>query len=131
MTEVKVKTISGGVYFVKTAEPFEKYVKRMTGFNGYIYASNIIKQPTYIKTDTIESITLIEERGEMNQLRILLHDGSSLILHEDELFNEIAFVLDDFRNDDDYLTIEKDYGRELVLNKGYIVGINVEEADDD
>ncbi|EWB53663.1 hypothetical protein U461_02684, partial [Staphylococcus aureus W64953] len=24
-----------------------------------------------------------------------------------------------------------DYGRELVLNKGYIVGINVEEADDD
>ncbi|HDA8124161.1 TPA: hypothetical protein PD031_002643 [Staphylococcus aureus] len=60
----------------------------------------------------------------MNQLRILLHDGSSLILHEDELFNE-------FRNDDDYLTIEKDYGRELVLNKGYIVGINVEEADDD
>ncbi|SBE26462.1 Uncharacterised protein [Staphylococcus aureus] len=50
----------------------------------------------------------------MNQLRILLHDGSSLILHEDELFN-----------------IEKDYGRELVLNKGYIVGINVEEADDD
>ena len=131
MTEVKIKTISGGVYFVKTAEPFEKYVKRMTVFNGYIYASNIIKQPTYIKTDTIESITLIEERGEMNQLRILLHDGSSLILHEDELFNEIAFVLDDFRNDDDYLTIEKDYGRELVLNKGYIVGINVEEADDD
>ncbi len=43
----------------------------------------------------------------MNQLRILLHDGSSLILHEDELFNEIVFVLDDFRNDDDYLTIEK------------------------
>ncbi|HCU8804223.1 hypothetical protein [Staphylococcus aureus] len=65
----------------------------------------------------------------MNQLRILLHDGSSLILHEDELFNEIVFVLDNFRNDD-YLTIEKDYGRELVLNKGYIVGINVEEADD-
>ncbi|MDG5200873.1 hypothetical protein QAB99_12290 [Staphylococcus aureus] len=63
MTEVKIKTISGGVYFVKTAEPFEKYVKRMTGFNDYIYASNIIKQPTYIKTDTIESITLIEERG--------------------------------------------------------------------
>ena len=62
----------------------------------------------------------------MNQLRILLHDGSSLILHEDELFNEIVFVLDNFRNDDDYLTIEKDYGRELVLNKGYIVGINVE-----
>ncbi len=24
----------------------------------------------------------------MNQLRILLHDGSSLILHEDELFND-------------------------------------------
>ncbi len=114
MTEVEeIKTISGGVYFVKTAEPFEKYVKRMTGFNGYIYASNIIKQPTYIKTDTIESITLIEERGEMNQLRILLHDGSSLILHEDELFNEIAFALDQFWNDDDYLTIEKDYGREL------------------
>ncbi|HDD6659065.1 TPA: hypothetical protein PBF41_001070 [Staphylococcus aureus] len=63
MTEVKIKTISGGVYFVKTAELFEKYVERMTGFNGYIYASNIIKQPTYIKTDTIESITLIEERG--------------------------------------------------------------------
>lgn len=42
---------------------FEKYVERMTSFNGYIYASTIIKQPTYIKTDTIESITLIEERG--------------------------------------------------------------------
>lgn len=24
MTDVKIKTISGGVYFVKTAEPFEK-----------------------------------------------------------------------------------------------------------
>ncbi|EZY64015.1 hypothetical protein V061_00864, partial [Staphylococcus aureus R0353] len=35
-----------------------------------------------------------------------------------------------FRNDDDYLTIEKDYDRELVLNEGYIVGISVEEADD-
>ncbi len=32
MTEVKIKTISGGVYFVKTAEPFEKYVKRMINF---------------------------------------------------------------------------------------------------
>ncbi|HHV8920548.1 TPA: hypothetical protein ACURE6_000863 [Staphylococcus aureus] len=63
MTEVKIKTISGGVYFVKTAEPFEKYVERMASFNGYIYAVNIIKQPTYIKTDTIESITLIEDRG--------------------------------------------------------------------
>ena len=114
MTDVKIKTISGGVYFVKTAEPFEKYVERTVNFNGFIYVSNIIKQPTYIKTDTIESITLIEERGEMNQLRILLHDGSSLILHEDELFND-----------------RKNYGRELVLNKGYIVGINVEEADDD
>lgn len=47
MTDVKIKTISGGVYFVKTAEPFEKYVERMTSFNGYIYASTIIKQPTY------------------------------------------------------------------------------------
>ncbi|ENM76364.1 hypothetical protein U7M_00788, partial [Staphylococcus aureus M1291] len=28
MTDVKIKTISGGVYFVKTAEPFEKYVER-------------------------------------------------------------------------------------------------------
>ncbi|BBN37765.1 hypothetical protein KUH180062_0958 [Staphylococcus aureus] len=63
MTDVKIKTISGGVYFVKTAEPFEKYVERTVNFNGYIYASTIIKQPTYIKTDTIESITLIEERG--------------------------------------------------------------------
>ncbi|HHV8710267.1 TPA: hypothetical protein ACUP41_001092 [Staphylococcus aureus] len=63
MTEVKIKTISGEVYFVKTGEPFEKYVERKAGFNGYIYASNIIKQPTYIKTDAIESITLIEERG--------------------------------------------------------------------
>lgn len=63
MTEVKIKTISGGVYFVKTAEHFEKYVERMTSFNGYIYASTIIKKPTYIKTDTIESITLIEEHG--------------------------------------------------------------------
>ncbi|HCW8801394.1 TPA: hypothetical protein OYK22_002739, partial [Staphylococcus aureus] len=45
------------------AEPFEKYVERTVNFNGFIYVSNIIKQPTYIKTDTIESITLIEERG--------------------------------------------------------------------
>ncbi|HCZ3353687.1 TPA: hypothetical protein O2229_000809 [Staphylococcus aureus] len=63
MTDVKIKTISGGVYFVKTAEPFEKYVERTVNFNGFIYVSNIIKQPTYIKTDTIESITLIGERG--------------------------------------------------------------------
>ncbi|HDD0308993.1 TPA: hypothetical protein O9509_000351 [Staphylococcus aureus] len=62
MTEVKIKTISGGVYFAKTGEPFEKYVERKVGFDGYIYASNIIRQPTYIKTDAIEAITLIEER---------------------------------------------------------------------
>ncbi|HHA3114507.1 TPA: hypothetical protein ACODVA_002648, partial [Staphylococcus aureus] len=65
------------------------------------------------------------------QLRILLHDGSSLILPEDELLDSIIDILLDFRNGDDYLTIKKDYGRELALNKGYIVGINVEEADDD
>ncbi|HDP5830622.1 hypothetical protein I6E02_05370 [Staphylococcus aureus] len=61
MTDVKIKTISGGVYFVKTAEPFEKYVERMTSFNGYIYAENLIKQVSCVKANAIESITLIEE----------------------------------------------------------------------
>ncbi|WP_256083775.1 hypothetical protein [Staphylococcus aureus] len=46
MTDVKIKTISGGVYFVKAAEPFEKYVERTVNFNGFIYVSNIINQPT-------------------------------------------------------------------------------------
>ncbi|WP_256084537.1 hypothetical protein [Staphylococcus aureus] len=37
MTDVKIKTISGGVYFVKTAEPFEKYDERTVNFNGFTY----------------------------------------------------------------------------------------------
>ncbi|HAR5793111.1 TPA: hypothetical protein I1503_001711 [Staphylococcus pseudintermedius] len=66
----------------------------------------------------------------MNQIRILLHDGRSLILSEDEISCEISDVLLSFTNPTDYLEIEKSYGRMLVLNKGYIVGINVEEVDE-
>ncbi|HHU6760553.1 TPA: hypothetical protein ACUI3C_001090 [Staphylococcus aureus] len=62
MTEVKIKTISGEVYFVKTDRPFENYAKEAMNYDGYIYAKNIIKQTTWIKTDAIESITLIKER---------------------------------------------------------------------
>lgn len=43
----------------------------------------------------------------MNQIRILLHDGTSLILPEDEILCEISDVLLSFTNPTDYLEIEK------------------------
>ncbi|HBB6315886.1 TPA: hypothetical protein KB391_004641 [Escherichia coli] len=49
---------------------------------------------------------------------------------EDEILCEISDVLLSFTNPTDYLEIEKGYGRTLVLNKAYIVGINIEEADE-
>ncbi|MBM6506812.1 hypothetical protein [Staphylococcus pasteuri] len=67
----------------------------------------------------------------MDQINIMLHDGTHLILAEDEMIQSTQSVLDDFQTSDMYLVIDKDYERQLVLNKEYIVGINVEEADND
>lgn len=66
----------------------------------------------------------------MNQINIVLHDGTQLIFKEDELPYTIETVLDDFCSGNEYLEIEKDYGRKLILNKDYIVAINVEEAEE-
>ena len=66
----------------------------------------------------------------MNQINIMLHDGTHLILVEDEMIQSAQSVLNDFQTSDMYLVIDKDYERQLVLNKEYIVAINVEEADE-
>ena len=66
----------------------------------------------------------------MYQMNIMLHDGTHLIFTEYDLYNEIDFYISRFEDDDDYLVIEKENGKELVINKEYIVAINVEEADE-
>lgn len=60
----------------------------------------------------------------------MLHDGTHLILAEDEMIQSTQNVLDDFQTSDMYLVIDKEYERQLVLNKEYIVAINVEEAEE-
>ncbi|EGQ0387905.1 hypothetical protein DDG54_09300 [Staphylococcus pseudintermedius] len=67
----------------------------------------------------------------MNQINIMLHDGTHLILAEDEMIQSIQSVLDDFQMPGMYLAIAKDYDKQIILNKEYIVAINVEEADND
>ncbi|MFP4921081.1 hypothetical protein ACJVVW_09680 [Staphylococcus coagulans] len=67
----------------------------------------------------------------MNQINIMLHDGTHLILAEDEMIQSIQSVLDDFQTIGMYLAIAKDYEKQIILNKEYIVAINVEEADND
>ncbi|HHU6749852.1 TPA: hypothetical protein ACUI23_000525 [Staphylococcus pseudintermedius] len=67
----------------------------------------------------------------MNQINIMLHDGTHLILAEDEMIQSIQSVLDDFQKPGMYLAIAKDYETQIILNKEYIVAINVEEADND
>ncbi|HAR5756196.1 TPA: hypothetical protein I1490_000250 [Staphylococcus pseudintermedius] len=67
----------------------------------------------------------------MNQINIMLHDGTHLILAEDEMIQSIQSVLDDFQTLGKYLAIAKDYEKQIILNKEYIVAINVEEADND
>ncbi|MBC3134273.1 hypothetical protein [Staphylococcus warneri] len=66
----------------------------------------------------------------MDQINIMLHDGTHLILAEDEMIQSTQSVLDDFQTSDMYLVIDKEYERQLVLNKEYIVAINVEEAEE-
>ncbi|MBT2852374.1 hypothetical protein [Staphylococcus coagulans] len=67
----------------------------------------------------------------MKQINIMLHGGTHFILEEDEIIQSIQSVLDDFQTIDMYLSIAKDYEKQLVLNKKYIVAINIEEADND
>ncbi|MDT0979406.1 hypothetical protein RNS76_07420 [Staphylococcus pseudintermedius] len=62
----------------------------------------------------------------MNQINIMLHDGTHLILAEDEMIQSIQSVLDDFQMPGMYLAIAKDYDKQIILNKEYIVAINVE-----
>ncbi|EGQ1605609.1 TPA: hypothetical protein I1647_000103 [Staphylococcus pseudintermedius] len=65
----------------------------------------------------------------MNQINIMLHDGTHLILAEDEMIQSIQSVLDDFQMPGMYLAIAKDYDKQIILNKEYIVAINVEETE--
>ncbi|EIT0466793.1 hypothetical protein L1G37_002667 [Staphylococcus pseudintermedius] len=65
----------------------------------------------------------------MNQINIMLHDGTHLILAEDEMIQSIQSVLDDFQMPGLYLAIAKDYDKQIILNKEYIVAINVEETE--
>lgn len=59
----------------------------------------------------------------------MLHDGTHLILAEDEMIQSIQSVLDDFQMPGMYLAIAKDYDKQIILNKEYIVAINVEETE--
>ncbi|HHO6498623.1 TPA: hypothetical protein ACRVNB_002796 [Staphylococcus aureus] len=62
MTVVKIRTITGRVYYATTNLTFEKYVENISSIKvRYIRAKATLNKTSWVKTDVIEAITLIEE----------------------------------------------------------------------
>ncbi|MBA8777450.1 hypothetical protein HR081_11275 [Staphylococcus schleiferi subsp. coagulans] len=67
----------------------------------------------------------------MKQINIMLLNGTHFILEEDKIIESPLKILKDYQTASAYLVIDKDYEKQIILNKKYIVAINVEEAEDD
>ncbi|HDT6323513.1 TPA: hypothetical protein ACU2IW_002409 [Staphylococcus aureus] len=62
MTVVKIQTVTGRVYYATTNLTFEKYVENISSFEvRCIRANDTLNKTSWVKTDAIEAITLIEE----------------------------------------------------------------------
>ncbi|MDR5602782.1 hypothetical protein RCO12_04960 [Staphylococcus coagulans] len=67
----------------------------------------------------------------MKQINIMLLNGAHFILEEDKIIESPLKILKDYQTTYAYLVIDKVFCGQLVLNKKYIVAINIEEADND
>ncbi|HCX2657146.1 TPA: hypothetical protein PI096_001733 [Staphylococcus aureus] len=62
MTVVEIKTVTGRNYYATTNLTFEKYVENILSFEvRCIRANDTLNKTSWVKTDAIEAITLIEE----------------------------------------------------------------------
>lgn len=65
----------------------------------------------------------------MEQIRILMYDRESFVFAEYDVLTPLEFIIADYCNDTPYLKIDKENGREFVINKDYILALQIEEAD--
>lgn len=65
----------------------------------------------------------------MQQIRIMMYDGESFVFAEYEVLTLLEFIIADYCNDLPYLKISKENGNDFVINKDYILALQIEEAD--
>lgn len=65
----------------------------------------------------------------MQQIRIMMYDGESFVFAEYEVLTPLEFIIADYCNDLPYLKISKENGNDFVINKDYILALQIEEAD--
>ncbi|HEI7629219.1 TPA: hypothetical protein SK863_000075 [Staphylococcus aureus] len=63
MTDVKIKTISGGVYYTTTDLASGDYIKLVMklGIEYFLPVKDVFNNEVWVKRDEIESFTFIEE----------------------------------------------------------------------
>lgn len=65
----------------------------------------------------------------MEQIRIMMYDRESFVFAEYDVLRPLEFIIADYCNDTPYLKIFKENGREFVINKDYILALQIEETD--
>lgn len=65
----------------------------------------------------------------MEQIRIMMCDRESFVFAEYDVLTPLEFIIADYCNDTHYLKITQGNGREFVINKDYILALQIEEAD--
>lgn len=65
----------------------------------------------------------------MQQIRIMMYGGESFVFAEYEVLTLLGFIIADYCNDLPYLKIPKENGSDFVINKDYILALQIEEAD--
>lgn len=65
----------------------------------------------------------------MQQIRIMMYDRESFVFKEYDVVTTLERIIFDYQNREYYLSVFKDDGNEFVLNKDYIMAMQIEEAD--
>ncbi|WP_433912337.1 hypothetical protein [Staphylococcus sp. LKG3-3] len=65
----------------------------------------------------------------MEQIRIMMYDRESFVFHEYDLLISLETVIFYYCDDKPYLSIQKADGRNFVINKDYVMALQIEEAD--
>lgn len=65
----------------------------------------------------------------MEQLRIMMYDRESFVFAEYDVLIPLELIISDYCNDAHYLKIAQENGREFVINKDYILALQIEEED--